>query len=751
MMFQMIKQLFITSILGIVVLSCSDELQKDSKPETWQGNVSLPLELKAAPVTYAGNISRSATVDVIEGNESTYKISDFVIFQFDEKGNRIVDPKYYEFPTNGTLPSIPVVLPTDENINYTIVVLANYHNSSANITFADATTLEKLMNKYQKFEKEADAYKTNGNQYDLLMNGYTTINKNTKQLDVILYRNVAKVTLSITNTKNSGVTLRTVQVKSVPSKIDYFYHLITQMNPGMLTTPYPKRSSFTTFNYDLENINVAPGQTKDITYYLPCHLMGELQYPTEEKLKGNYAPDYATYIELHGLNNDNSQFVCYRFHLGENMTNNYNITPNYHYKLPITFKSIGDPQMDPRVELMDAIVTEPEANCYIINPLPTDEQRTYSIPVAKRINTFWVNEEDAKHIPSATGYTIAQESEWAAEIIWQTSPNQMIEFCKTDGTLTDNGGLTPPIYTGVQTLKFKPKKNANGSVLIGVYRTDQQTSEREYSWSWHLWITDYNPDECLNQNWDGRYRIIQKNGSGEVHHYIGTSWDSEDAIYHNKWLMDRNIGAKKATGSQTEATGLCYQFGRKDPLPQNGWVYVYDSANHSFKSKKLSTIESSNEYLHILTTKYPQHMYNTNIFKNNPYYLNIWDDPDWSKALQGGKTKKSYFDPCPSGWKITSSNVWDKYYKQNMANLTSTGFGCLFYDNNLNGDYVAWFPKSGGCFPKFSAVQEIRHCYTSNPASLTHGLFMGIVRWNKGIYVDICVREDAMNIRSIQE
>ena len=86
-----------------------------------------------------------------------------------------------------------------------------------------------------------------------------------------------------------------------------------------------------------------------------------------------------------------------------------------------------------------------------------------------------------------------------------------------------------------------------------------------------------------------------------------------------------------------------------------------------------------------------------------------------------------------------------------MANLTSTGFGCLFYDNNLNGDYVAWFPKSGGCFPKFSAVQEIRHCYTSNPASLTHGLFMGIVSWNKGIYVDICVREDAMNIRSIQE
>ena len=67
-------------------------------------------------------------------------------------------------------------------------------------------------------------------------------------------------------------------------------------------------------------------------------------------------------------------------------------------------------------------------------------------------------EEEAKHIPSATGYTIAQESEWAAEIIWQTSSNQMIEFCNTDGSLTENGGLTPPIYTGNQTLKFKPKK-----------------------------------------------------------------------------------------------------------------------------------------------------------------------------------------------------------------------------------------------------------------------------------------------------
>ena len=41
---------------------------------------------------------------------------------------------------------------------------------------------------------------------------------------------------------------------------------------------------------------------------------------------------------------------------------------------------------------------------------------------------------------------------------WVGVESEHIEFCNTDGSLTENGGLTPPIYTGNQTLKFKPKK-----------------------------------------------------------------------------------------------------------------------------------------------------------------------------------------------------------------------------------------------------------------------------------------------------
>ena len=704
-MMKTINKILALAACCLSVASCNDENLLTQERESWQGNDKISLSLTAAPETRAGD-SRAVDVTVDEGTGSSYHISDFVIFQFDEYGNRIVDPKYYEYtPDAPDDPgqTIPVVLPTADGVEYTVVVLANYHNKLAPITFADATTLDKLMQKYQKFEKLEDTYRTNSNgTYDLMMNGYATISKSTSQLDVSLFRNVAKLTLTITNPSGSGVTLKTAQLRNVTTKIDYFPRLIEKEDSSLLTEPYPNHNNFTTFDYAADEFAVAPGESKVLTYYLPCHLLGTSQ-SSSEKTKGVNAPDYATFVEIYGVSKDEdgSKYSRYRFYLGDNMTNDYNIRPNYHYTLPLTFNKIGNPQTDSRVELVDAILQEPDANSYIVNPLPGDDQRMYCIPVAWRINTFWQNEMDAGHIASSTAYTIMNDNEWSADIIWQSSDQQMIEFYNSNGTITDKDGRVSPIYYGQQALRFKPKKGAEGNVLVGVYRTDQTNADdptkREYSWSWHLWITDYNPDECRNQNWDGRYKYVLSNGSGEVHHYVGSAWDDENAMYHNKWMMDRNLGALSnfddSSNNIKRTYGMYYQFGRKDPYT-NRTIYKYEISSNTFKTTQIKKFSALIHTINTVTNPHTVGLsdYNSYSYIDDNAYWNIWDDPDWNKQANNGVTTKSFFDPCPPGWRIPEISA----FKSQTARSVSEYGGHIIYLNNILGSSECSFlPDSG--------------------------------------------------------
>ena len=741
------------------VASCNDENLLTQERESWQGNDKISLSLTAAPETRAGD-SRAVDVTVDEGTGSDYHISDFVIFQFDENGNRIVDPKYYEYtPDTPDDPgqTIPVVLPTDDGVEYTVVVLANYHNKLAPITFADATSLDKLMQKYQKFEKLEDTYRTNNGTYDLMMNGYAKISKSTSQLNVSLFRNVAKLTLTITNPSGSGVTLKTAQLRNVTTKIDYFPHLIENEAPSLLTEPYPNHNNFTTFDYAADEFAVVPGKSKELTYYLPCHLLGTSQ-SSSEKTKGVCAPDYATFVEIYGVSEDGSKYSRYRFYLGDNMTNDYNIRPNYHYTLPLTFNKIGNPQTDSRVELVDAILQEPDANSYIVNPLPGDDQRMYCIPVVWRINTFWQNELEAKHIASSTAYTIMSDNEWSADIIWQSSDQQLIEFYNSDGTITDKDGRVSPIYYGQQALRFKPKKGAEGNVLVGVYRTDQtyanDPTKREYSWSWHLWITDYNPDECRNQNWDGRYKYAVS--GGEVHRYKGTNWDSENAKYHNKWVMDRDLGALSNDGFvdyNSPVVGLYYHFGRKDPLPY-GNKYRYNSDYTAFKTVSFRTVSVKPEniagyVINPLLMKWAQ--YEAIFSAVNPYGNNIWDNPTWNVDKDGEQKSKSFFDPSPPGWKITGADAYTNF----PTEVTSGGF-YVHFDNDKESDNkttIYYTGTLGG--DKSLTWTHIATRWTSTPSSKWWMSGINIEANNTSQYIgdsqQVGARCTAKHARAIQE
>ena len=750
------SQIACACILFLATLSaCSNEQQIDLKEESCQGNHQIALSLKAVPEISRG--TRAVSVPVDEGNGAGYKVKDFVIFQFDQNGNRLVDPKYYEYNPGESGQTIPIMLPTEDGIEYTIVVLANFHNKLADIVFADATTLDKLMEKYQKFEKLEDSYKYNGTGYDLLMNGYTTINKNTSSLNVELYRNVAKFTLTITNPATSGVILNTAQVKSVPTKIDYFYHLLEDKKPTALTAPYPTHNKFTTFDYPIDEFEVRPGDgEKVLTYYLPCHLMGTNTNSISEKTKGNYAPDYATFIELYGVSVDGSTYTRYRFYLGDNWTNDYNIKPNYHYQLPIKFSSIGDPQADTRVQHVGGFIEEPDANSYIINPLPIEEQQVYKIPVARRINTFWINEQTAGNIPSSTAYTIINNTKWAAEIIWQTSDKQLIQFCDKDGNITSNNGRSTPTYTGLVPLCLKPMPGAKGNAIIGVYSTDNplnnNVATREYSWSWHLWITEYNPDECRNQNWDGRYQYVLSNGVGKVVRLSGSAWDTEDAKYYNKWMMDRNLGALSNEGNTQESIGFIYQYGRKDPFQFLNYPH-YSYNKNSDKFEVVSKIQNkaySDENTLDYTIKSPYiFIYGSKLYAYSKYHTNKWDNPDWNMNEAGSQKKKSFLDPCPPGWRIPESDAWKDMFTSYTGKV---GVGHVIYcDKNIGSENTVWIPH-GGCVWNTNSLSSCEYnfiiMHTENNSPTTWQSILSYedlrIEWWK------CARNGSGNVRPIR-
>ena len=94
-----------------------------------------------------------------------------------------------------------------------------------------------------------------------------------------------------------------------------------------------------------------------------------------------------------------------------------------------------------------------------------------------------------------------------------------------------------------------------GSGAIAAYNESD-----EILWSWHIWVTDYNPDATGNQ--DVQTPVNKRKLKFEYGSYTG-----------NLPMMDRNLGA--AAGyitlppdelEKSKTNGFYYQWGRKDPF-----------------------------------------------------------------------------------------------------------------------------------------------------------------------------------------
>ena len=589
-------------------------------------------------------------------------------------------------------------------------------------------------------------------------------------LEVTISSMVAKLTINY-SIEGSGYTLNTIKLFRIPDRASFAKNEITRTNYKLLSYEYLIPNSGTTA-YD-----------GSITLYIPQNKRLTDEHPANSNAKSktlNAAPK-ATYISfsLTKETGANVQMASVNVFPGgskdgdKNVYNDYNICANADYteNIKITTSTIDsyleDELTTRETRVIEKLQQNVTSNCYILNPLTSYNGGTYfnysnlreeyySLPVVARVNEVWYNQDGGKTI-------LTDDTEWRMEVIWQDVPGRQIYFSESSGLKAwknEYGPLTnqgtdaannlsyAPYYYGrgygengfvnIYVKKESKDDRTEGNVLIGLRKKTgvNDKGENTYGdiiWSWHLWVTDYNPDAAGAWS-SGSYKAVpgDTDDSGtrdaKVFHYKfwGSNYD---------WIMDRHLGAlgwrpagmfgapdgnasNPMPDGGFESYGLYYQWGRKDPFPGKDLVTnneFMDNTQYT-NSDNVTTIDSDKSNLQQLFDITGEYQLDTDESNSVIYYRSggttinnyhaiptaigtindtpvapwrhlskAWPSNNKDTKLVGEYSQiqgtKSIFDPCPPGWEVPNIDAYSGF----VHSIGSSG------NNNLNREFVYRF------------------------------------------------------------
>ena len=153
--------------------------------------------------------------------------------------------------------------------------------------------------------------------------------------------------------------------------------------------------------------------------------------------------------------------------------------------------------------------------------------------------------------------------------------------------------------------------------------------------------------------------------------------------------MDRNLGAMDIEeGDNTKGYGTYYQYGRKDPVPT---TKAYAADGKLLYDQQPELVYASSTFTLAYSVNNPSIMVEGDEWcYKNEYASAIWNNPSrWYTIVN----EKSFFDPCPEGWKIPRREAWTTI--ANVNNQIYWNFGAaLSLGGNTTGE-KAYFPSSG--------------------------------------------------------
>ena len=297
-------------------------------------------------------------------------------------------------------------------------------------------------------------------------------------------------------------------------------------------------------------------------------------------------------------------------------------------------------------------------NCIMVKPC-----EEISIPVAKAF-AVW-----QKH-QKLFGKKFSGKGDLAPVLVWAL-PNDLVD----DDELEITG------YEDINkaAIRVKTKPGAVGNALVAL------AVQGEIRWSWHLWVTEYNPgaDISLEELKKGPNNVP----GGNVFRYKNYCGDNI--------FMDRNLGANGADKNKPkEAIGMYYQWGRKDPFP--GFAIpdfipadMYDLPAEYRKNNLAYSIEFPDEV--ILGGHGDWYSYNRDV-----HDIDLWGD------ISG---RKSIYDPCPEGWWVPRVNtemltISDNFPSPFYIIEPENQFKGIDPENSSESPVLGFFPRANLLWPR---------------------------------------------------
>ena len=542
-----------------VLASCADDWS-ESRGEVVVDDSNLEetrLTFNVAAMNTIGNETRADADDKLSeitdeekrGTAAERRINNIWVFQFDAATQKLlITPRYYDIsdlnasPTETEGKEVDVLLkPGVESIVY---VVANTGSSSwatvsNSATLADVKNLTLPDPMYRAVDIGSEP-----TDLSLPMEGGTAavIPAKGSVIGVMVTRMYAKVEVLIGDIPET-INITGLDVLNIP-----YYCKVGTMAPADVTKP----ASYSNDDDNWTSRPFSPGMknaegkyTGKMVVYVPENLQGrtvntegDAARKTEDAPTGgrplcvDFRADYVDRFTGDILEGNRS----YLFYPGANNYNDYNIKRNFIYRVKLniyTDKYNRD---------------TPSSNCFVVKPgqllsfLPYYRTETGG---GYDFSTYLDpdgNDESKKINDSANMLD-------NIKIIWQTK-DAIGDNSKGDRVWVDRRTEASDEFHR----KIYVRTHKRGNALIAAYN-----SRGDIIWSWHIWVTENDPDNVSSA-------IV----------YSTYAWNKDqiftDIRVPGYAIMPCNIGALKYYPDDVDKLdpdthGMLYQWGRKDPFP----------------------------------------------------------------------------------------------------------------------------------------------------------------------------------------
>uniref|UniRef100_UPI0025CC0D67 DUF4906 domain-containing protein n=1 Tax=uncultured Rikenella sp. TaxID=368003 RepID=UPI0025CC0D67 len=662
---------------------------------------------EAISISFGGEdvevVDTKVSADLPKAQDS--KITDIWAIQYDANGNLLGTPYYTEVTDAGTAGSGTTDWSYDLSVNLTtapaggkVFFVANTHSPST-FTTANAATVADLLKLTKHVGGASSEWQFNATSTIPMIGVYNgPVNGTTKITGVKLTRLFAKIILKYKVT-GANIEINNVALKNVPTTYTY-----DTLAPRSATTVFPTK--VTTSGSESHKDYPAVGKTaldaltadadgfKTLVWYMPENYRGQNPGVTTDADRILTATDgMGTYVNLSGYLKSPAEcaLLNYTVMLGNPGADrgNFNVERNSVYTVKVTI--VGHNTADHRItkETFD------RSNCGIIAPNSGENgQHTFDI---RKLTEGW----------KTSMPTLGASAALRAEVLWQDRQNVLTN---ADISLDKENGL----------LTVKSTHNVSGNAVVALY--DNATSGGSILWSWHIWVTSYNPNPTLGTDghpYPAGQNVAFNTTGGKVHRY-GTKFQQTNG---DKVIMDRNLGAVNtyyAAPAPSETAlnlqntfGMFYQWGRKDPLPyvdastinasnatgttikiygNTGTNELAEATGPNLNAAGYKRFDINGGTVTIAADKWSKNSTLAYSVKNpltfiynaqTPYDWYAKDADNQNNDLWGDGSVKSPYDPCPKGWRVAPNGTWSDFTRDAEVPLNGT---FPYYSDGVAGE-----------------------------------------------------------------